>query len=71
MRRREFITLAGSVAAAWPVSARGQQRPALPVVGFIVPGTPDGFVGALRGGFERGLKELGWIPGQNALIDYR
>ena len=68
MRRREFITLLGS-AAAWPLAARAQQ-PAMPVIGFIVAGTPLSH-GQWVAAFVQRLRELGWIEGRTVAIEYR
>jgi hypothetical protein len=68
MRRREFIARLGSV-AAWPVVARAQQ-PALPVVGFLNSGSADGYAPMLAG-FRQGLKESGYVEGQNVAVEYR
>jgi len=69
MRRREFITLLGGTAAAWPFAARAQQPP-IPVVGLLDQRSPDELADRVRG-FRQGLRETGFVEGQNVAIDYR
>src|SRR5262245_23415906 len=68
MRRREFITLLGG-AAAWPIGANAQQ-PAMPVIGYLSPTSLPMISERLRG-FHQGLKEAGYIVGENVAIEYR
>jgi putative tryptophan/tyrosine transport system substrate-binding protein len=69
MRRREFITLLGGVAAAWPLVARGQQ-PKLPTIGFLGTATPSAW-GSFTAAFVQRLREVGWMEGRTIAIEYR
>ena len=72
MRRREFITLIGGAAVAWPIAARGQQRERMRRVGVFTSGTADDPEHKARdAAFLQGLGELGWIVGRNLRVDYR
>src|SRR2546426_887663 len=71
MQRREFITLlAGAVAApsvSWPLAARAQQRPAMPVIGYLSSATPGSYA---TPAFHQGLGQAGYVEGRNVAIEY-
>ena len=69
MRRREFISLIGGVAATWPLAARAQQ-PTIPVIGFLSSTSPGPFA-YLVAAFRQGLKDSGYLEGQNIAIEFR
>src|SRR5260370_7394851 len=71
MKRREFISLFGGAAASWPLAARAQQKPT-PVVGFLRSGLLPGPDTTHRvTAFHQGMKETGYVEGQNVAIEYR
>jgi putative ABC transport system substrate-binding protein len=70
MRRREFISLVGGAAAAWPLAARAQQVGKLPIIGFLGAGASDGpYYRSSFLGFARRLGELGWVEGRTVIIE--
>ncbi|MGA9457659.1 MAG: ABC transporter substrate-binding protein [Pseudolabrys sp.] len=69
MRRREFIKVIAGSAAAWPFAARAQQ-PTMPVVGFLNAASAEGYT-KFVGEFRRGLNSMGFVEGQNVVVEYR
>ena len=70
MKRREFITLLGSAATAWPLAARAQQAGKLPTIGFLGAATATAW-SPFVANFVRRLGELGWVEGRTVAIEYR
>ena len=70
MRRREFITLMGGTAVGWPLAVRAQQQPVKPVIGYLDSRSLETVVDRVRG-LRQGLKEAGYVEGENVTIEYR
>ena len=67
MRRRDFIKVVVGSAITWPLAARAQQKP---VIGFLNSGSPDAYPDRVIA-FHQGLRQLGYIEGENVVVDYR
>ena len=70
IRRRDFITLVGGAAAAWPLAARAQQPGKVPTIGYLGAATPLAWT-QWTTAFVQRLRELGWIDGRTVAIEYR
>src|SRR6266568_1082411 len=70
MRRRKFLTLAGSAVAAWPLAARAQQAGKVPRIGFLGLASPSTFAARLEG-IRQGLRDFGYVEGTTIVIEYR
>jgi putative ABC transport system substrate-binding protein len=70
MKRREFISLLGGAAVAWPLAARAQQPAKLPTIGFLGTAAPSAWA-PWTAAFVQRLHELGWIEGRTITIQYR